>query len=302
LLKQDVFTSVYTEEFICDQQETQLGPEIITRDIPNISEKALRDLDEDGIIRLGAEVEGNDILVGKISPKGEVELTPEERLMRAIFGSESKEVRNTSLSLKHGRHGRVIKNKILSRKKGDKLEVGIIKRIFIEIAELRKVKVGDKLAGRHGNKGIISIVAPAEDMPFLEDGTPVDIVINALSIPNRMNLGQIFESQLGLAADRLHYQAICPPFDGATEEEIKEEMNKANIDTKNGGKVALFDGRTGQKFEQLVTIGKIYMMKLNHMVADKMHARSVGPYALITQQPLKGRSQMGGQRFGEMEV
>ena len=302
LLKQDVFTSVYTEEFICDQQETQLGPEIITRDIPNISEKALRDLDEDGIIRLGAEVEGNDILVGKISPKGEVELTPEERLMRAIFGSESKEVRNTSLFLKHGRHGRVIKTKILSRKKGDKLEVGIIKRIFIEIAELRKVKVGDKLAGRHGNKGIISIVAPAEDMPFLEDGTPVDIVINALSIPNRMNLGQIFESQLGLAADRLHYQAICPPFDGATEEEIKEEMNKANIDTKNGGKVALFDGRTGQKFEQLVTIGKIYMMKLNHMVADKMHARSVGPYALITQQPLKGRSQMGGQRFGEMEV
>jgi len=302
LLKKDIFTSIYTEEFICDQQETKLGPEIITADIPNVAEKLLKDLDEEGIIRIGAEVESNDILVGKVSPKGEVELTPEERLMRAIFGDESKEVRNTSLYLKHGRKGRVIKSRVLSRKEGDKLEVGIIKRIFIEIAELRKIKVGDKLAGRHGNKGIVSIVAPMEDMPFLADGTPVDIVINSLSIPNRMNLGQIFEAQLGLAADKLGYQAICPPFDSATGDEIKTEMKKAGFDVTYGGKVELFDGRTGIPFEQKVTIGKVYMMKLIHMVSDKIHARSVGPYALVTQQPLKGRAQMGGQRFGEMEV
>ncbi len=302
LLKQDIFSSIYTEEFICDQQETKLGPEIITNDIPNVSEKLLKDLDEEGIIRIGAEVHSNDILVGKVSPRGEVELTPEERLMRAIFGEESKEVRNTSLYLKHGRQGRVINTRILSRKEGDNLEAGVIKRIFVEIAELRKVKIGDKLAGRHGNKGIISIIAPEEDMPFLEDGTPVDIILNSLSIPNRMNLGQLFEAQLAYAASKLNYQAISAPFNGATEKEILEEIEKAGLSSQTGGKVILYDGRTGEAFNQKVTIGKIYMMKLNHMVSDKMHARSVGPYALVTQQPLKGRAQMGGQRFGEMEV
>jgi len=279
-----------------------LGPEIITNDIPNVSEKLLKDLDEEGIIRIGAEVHSNDILVGKVSPRGEVELTPEERLMRAIFGEESKEVRNTSLYLKHGRQGRVINTRILSRKEGDNLEAGVIKRIFVEIAELRKVKIGDKLAGRHGNKGIISIIAPEEDMPFLEDGTPVDIILNSLSIPNRMNLGQLFEAQLAYAASKLNYQAISAPFNGATEKEILEEIEKAGLSSQTGGKVILYDGRTGEAFNQKVTIGKIYMMKLNHMVSDKMHARSVGPYALVTQQPLKGRAQMGGQRFGEMEV
>ncbi len=300
LLKQDIFTSIYIEEFESEQRETKLGPEQTTNDIPNVSEKLLKDLDEEGIIRIGAEVKSGDILVGKVSPKGEIELTPEERLMQAIFGEEAKDVKNTSLTLPHGREGRIIRNRILSRKSGDQLGVGVIKKVFVEVAELRKITVGDKLAGRHGNKGIISYIAPEEDMPFLEDGTPVDIIINALSLPNRMNLGQIFEASLGLAAEKLNYQAVVPSFDNATEGEIVDEFKKADLPPE--GKFDLFDGRTGEKFTQKVTVGKLYVMKLVHMVKDKIHARSVGPYALVTQQPLKGRAHFGGQRFGEMEV
>ncbi len=300
LLEKDIFTSIYIEEFECEQRETKLGSEQTTNDIPNVSEKLLKDLDEEGIIRIGAEVKSGDILVGKVSPKGEVELTPEERLMQAIFGEEAKDVKNTSLSLPHGREGRIIRNRILSRKKGDQLGVGVIKKVFVEIAELRKIMVGDKLAGRHGNKGIISFIAPKEDMPFLADGTPVDIIINALSVPNRMNLGQIFEASLGLAADKLNYQAIVHPFDSADDDEIFEEYKKAGL--PENGKFTLYDGRTGETFSQKVVVGKLYVMKLNHMVKDKIHARSVGPYALVTQQPLKGRAHFGGQRFGEMEV
>lgn len=300
LLEKDIFTSIYIEEFECEQRETKLGSEQTTNDIPNVSEKLLKDLDEDGIIRIGAEVKSGDILVGKVSPKGEVELTPEERLMQAIFGEEAKDVKNTSLTLPHGREGRIIRNRILARKKGDQLGVGVIKKVFIEVAELRKIMVGDKLAGRHGNKGIISFIAPKEDMPFLKDGTPVDIIINALSVPNRMNLGQIFEASLGLAADKLNYQAIVPPFDSADDKEVFEEFKKAGL--PEDGKFTLYDGRTGETFSQKVVVGKLYVMKLNHMVKDKIHARSVGPYALVTQQPLKGRAHFGGQRFGEMEV
>ncbi len=300
LLQKDIFTSIYIEEFESEQRETKLGPEQTTNDIPNVSEKLLKDLDEEGIIRIGAEVKSGDILVGKVSPKGEIELTPEERLMQAIFGEEAKDVKNSSLTLPHGREGRIIRNRILSRKTGDQLGVGVIKKVFVEVAELRKITVGDKLAGRHGNKGIISYIAPKEDMPFLEDGTPVDIIINALSLPNRMNLGQIFEASLGLAAEKLNYQAVVPPFDNATDKEITQEFIKAGMPPE--GKFDLFDGRTGEKFTQKVVVGKLYVMKLNHMVKDKIHARSVGPYALVTQQPLKGRAHFGGQRFGEMEV
>ncbi len=300
LLKKDIFTSIYIEEFESEQRETKLGPEQTTNDIPNVSEKLLKDLDEEGIIRIGAEVKSGDILVGKVSPKGEIELTPEERLMQAIFGEEAKDVKNTSLTLPHGREGRIIRNRILARKSGDQLGVGVIKKVFVEVAELRKITVGDKLAGRHGNKGIISYIAPEEDMPFLADGTPVDIIINALSLPNRMNLGQIFEASLGLAAEKLNYQAVVPSFDNASEKEIVDEFIKANLPPE--GKFNLFDGRTGEKFTQKVMVGKLYVMKLVHMVKDKIHARSVGPYALVTQQPLKGRAHFGGQRFGEMEV
>ena len=299
-MKKDIFTSIYIEEFESEQRETKLGPEQTTNDIPNVSEKLLKDLDEEGIIRIGAEVKSGDILVGKVSPKGEIELTPEERLMQAIFGEEAKDVKNTSLTLPHGREGRVIRNRILARKSGDQLGVGVIKKVFVEVAELRKITVGDKLAGRHGNKGIISYIAPEEDMPFLADGTPVDIIINALSLPNRMNLGQIFEASLGLAAEKLNYQAVVPSFDNASEKEIVDEFVKANLPPE--GKFNLFDGRTGEQFTQKVMVGKLYVMKLVHMVKDKIHARSVGPYALVTQQPLKGRAHFGGQRFGEMEV
>ena len=300
LLKKDIFTSIYIEEFETEQRETKLGPEQTTNDIPNVSEKLLKDLDEEGIIRIGAEVKSGDILVGKVSPKGEIELTPEERLMQAIFGEEAKDVKNSSLTLPHGREGRIIRNRILSRKHGDQLGVSVIKKVFVEVAELRKITVGDKLAGRHGNKGVIGYIAPEEDMPFLEDGTPVDIIINALSVPNRMNLGQLFEAALGLVADKLNYQAVVPSFDSASEEEIIEEYKKAGLPPD--GKFDLYDGRTGDKFSQKVFVGKTYIMKLVHMVKDKIHARSVGPYALVTQQPLKGRAHFGGQRFGEMEV
>jgi DNA-directed RNA polymerase subunit beta len=300
LVKEDIFTSIYIENFVCDVRNTKLGPEITTNDVPNVAETKLKDLDEEGIIRIGAEVFPNDILVGKISPKGEAELSPEERLLRAIFGEKAKEVKDTSLRLEHGRRGKVIDIKIFSRELGHKLDPGVIKRIEVEIADLRKIQAGDKLAGRHGNKSVISKVLPEEDMPFLEDGTPVDIVLNPMSVVSRMNLGQILETHLGLAAKKLGYHAISPALSGATEEEIKEELKKAGFEET--GKVTLYDGRTGLPFPEKVTVGYIYMMKLIHMVEDKIHARSIGPYSLITQQPLGGRAQFGGQRFGEMEV
>jgi DNA-directed RNA polymerase subunit beta len=300
LVKEDIFTSIYIENFSCDVRNTKLGPEITTNDVPNVAETKLKDLDEEGIIRIGAEVFPNDILVGKISPKGEAELSPEERLLRAIFGEKAKEVKDTSLRLEHGRRGKVIDIKIFSRELGHKLDPGVIKRIEVEIADLRKIQAGDKLAGRHGNKSVISKVLPEEDMPFLEDGTPVDIVLNPMSVVSRMNLGQILETHLGLAAKKLGYHAISPALSGATEEEIKEELKKAGFEET--GKVTLYDGRTGLPFPEKVTVGYIYMMKLIHMVEDKIHARSIGPYSLITQQPLGGRAQFGGQRFGEMEV
>jgi len=300
VLKNDYFTSVYLEEFTCDVVETKLGQESTTRDIPNVSENKLKNLDEDGIVMIGAEVKGGDILVGKISPKGKAELTPEERLLQAIFGEQMKDIKDTSLTLQPSRQGRVVKTKILSRKEGDKLNVGVIKSISVEIAELRKTMAGDKLSGRHGNKGVISVIVPEEDMPYLEDGTPVDVVLNPLGIGSRMNLGQVFENHLGLAARKLGYRAVTPSLDGATEEDIKKELVKAGL--PEDGKVPLYNGKTGEKFHKDVAVGIMYIMKLEHMVKDKVHMRSIGPYSLITQQPLGGRAHLGGQRFGEMEV
>jgi DNA-directed RNA polymerase subunit beta len=300
LVREDVFTSIYIEDFICDVRETKLGPEITTADIPNVSEEKLRNLDEEGLVRIGAEVGPNDILVGKISPKGEVDLTSEERLLRAIFGEKAREVKDTSLVMEHGKKGRVINIKVFSRDLGHQLEPGVIKRIDVQVAEMRKIQAGDKLAGRHGNKGVIARVLPIEDMPFLEDGTPIDVILNPLSIASRMNLGQVLETHLGLAAKKLGYQAISPSLAGATEAEIKEELKKAGF--SEDGKVLLFDGRSGLPFPEKITVGYMYLMKLIHMVEDKIHARSIGPYSLITQQPLGGKAQFGGQRFGEMEV
>ncbi|MEK9150746.1 MAG: DNA-directed RNA polymerase subunit beta [Patescibacteria group bacterium] len=298
--KEDIFSSIHIEDFSCEVRDTKLGPEITTPDIPNVSEEKLKNLDEEGIIRIGAEVTAGDILVGKISPKGEVEPTSEEKLLRAVFGEKIADVKDTSLVLSHGKAGRVIGIKIFSRERGDKLEPGVIKKIQIEIAQLRKVRAGDKLAGRHGNKGVISQVRPTEDMPYLEDGTPVDIILNPLGVASRMNLGQILETHLGIAALRLGYRAVTPVFVGASEVQIKEELKKAGL--REDGKTILFDGRTGMPFPKPVTVGCIYMMKLNHLVEDKIHMRSIGPYSLITQQPLGGKAQFGGQRFGEMEV
>ncbi len=300
VLRQDYFTSVYLEEFSCDVVDTKLGAEMTTRDIPNVSEEKLKDLDEEGIVRLGAEVKGGDILVGKISPKGKIELTPEERLLQAIFGEEIKEIKDSSLVLEPSRIGRVIRTKILSRQSGDKLDAGVIKKINVEIAELRKLRVGDKLAGRHGNKGVISIILPEEDMPYLEDGTPVDIILNPLGVGKRMNLGQVFENHLGLACQKLGYRAITPSLDGASEKDIKNELRIAGL--PEDGKVNLYDGKTGEPFDRKVAIGVMYLMKLEHMVEDKVHMRAIGPYSLITQQPLGGKAHFGGQRFGEMEV
>ena len=300
LVKDDRFTSIHIEEFTMDVRDTKLGEEITTHDIPNVGEDKLKDLDEDGVVRVGAEVRPGDILVGKISPKGESDLTPEERLLRAIFGEKAKEVKDSSLRMPHGKQGRVVGIKVFSRERGNKLETGVIKRIHIEVAQLRKISVGDKLAGRHGNKGVISKVLPEEDMPCLADGTPVDIILNPLGVASRMNIGQILETHLGLAATKLNYQAICPPFIDPTELEIKEELKKAGV--PESGKVPLFDGRTGERFEQDVMVGQVYILKLVHMVEDKIHMRSIGPYSLITQQPLGGKAQGGGQRFGEMEV
>jgi DNA-directed RNA polymerase subunit beta len=300
LVKEDRFSSIHIEDFICDVRETKLGPEITTCDIPNVGEEKLKDLDEEGIVRIGAEVGPNDILVGKISPKGEVDLTAEERLLRAIFGEKAKEVRDTSLRMEHGKRGRVIGIKVWEREKGAKLDPGVIKRVRVEVAQLRKITAGDKLAGRHGNKGVISKVLPEEDMPFLEDGTPVDIILNPLGVASRMNIGQILETHLALAAKKLGCYFISPALAGATEEDIKQQLREAGL--PEDGKVKLYDGITGLPFPEKVTVGFIYMMKLIHMVEDKIHMRSIGPYSLITQQPLGGKAHFGGQRFGEMEV
>jgi len=300
LVKESKFSSIHIDEIEVAVRDTKLGPEVTTHDIPNVGEAKLRNLDEDGIVRIGAEVMPGDILVGKITPKGETQLTPEERLLRSIFGEKARDVKDTSKRLESGKRGRVISVKIFSREKGDKLESGIIKRIHIEVAELRNVSVGDKLAGRHGNKGVISRILPVEEMPYMADGTPVDVILTPLGIPSRMNLGQILETHLGLAANTLNYQAVVPPFMGATEDEIKDELKKAGFN--ENGKVKLFDGRTGQSFEQDVSVGYMYILKLHHEVEDKIHMRSIGPYSMITQQPLGGRAQGGGQRFGEMEV
>ena len=300
LVRDDVYTSIHIESFSCDVRETKLGPETTTADIPNVSEEKLKDLDEEGIVRIGAEVGPNDILVGKISPKGEQELTAEERLLRAIFGEKAREVKDTSLLMEHGKRGRVIGVKVFSRELGHKLEAGVIKRIEVKVAEIRKIQAGDKLSGRHGNKGVVSKVLAEEEMPFLEDGTPVDIILNPIGVVSRMNLGQILETHLAWAAKKLGYYAISPALSGATEKEIKEELKKAGL--AEDGKVILYDGRTGFPFSEKITVGNIYMMKLIHMVEDKIHMRSIGPYSLITQQPLGGKAQFGGQRFGEMEV
>lgn len=300
LVKDDVLTSIHLEEVVVNVRDTKLGPEVTTSDIPNVGDTKLRDLDEDGIVRIGAEVRPGDILVGKITPKGESQLTPEERLLRSIFGDKARDVKDSSKRAEGGLRGRVVGVKVFSRENGDKLDSGIIKRVHIEIAQLRPITVGDKLAGRHGNKGVISKVLPVEDMPYNDDGTPVDIILTPLGVPSRMNLGQILELHLGLAANSLDYQAICPAFAGATVEEIREELKEAGFN--ENGKMPLFDGRTGEKYEQDVSVGYMYMLKLHHMVEDKLHMRSIGPYSLITQQPLGGKAQNGGQRFGEMEV
>jgi len=300
LVKNSKFTSIHMDEFSVNVRDTKLGPEVTTHDIPNVGEGKLKDLDEDGIVRIGAEVKPNDILVGKITPKGETELTPEERLLRSIFGEKARDVKDTSLRMEIGKQGRVVGVKVFSREKGDQLESGIIKKVYIETAQLRNVSVGDKLAGRHGNKGVISRILPEEDMPYMADGTPIDVILTPLGVPSRMNLGQILEMHLGLAANTLQYQAITPTFLGATDKEIKEELVKAGF--RDDGKMPLFDGRTGESFEQDIAVGYMYILKLHHMVEDKIHMRSIGPYSLITQQPLGGKAQGGGQRFGEMEV
>ena len=300
LVKEFEFTSIHIEDFTSDVRETKLGPEVTTSDIPNVGEEKLKDLDEEGIVRVGAHVGPNDILVGKISPKGEAELTPEERLLRAIFGEKAKDVKDSSLRLEHGKHGKVTNVKIFSRELGHKLEPGVIKKVQVEVSEVRHVKVGDKLVGRHGNKGVVSKILSEAEMPFLADGTPVDLVLSPLSVPSRMNLGQILETHLGWAAHKLNYLAITPALLGANKEDIKKELKEAGL--PESGQVTLYDGRTGQPFPKPITVGYMYVMKLIHMVDDKVHARSIGPYSLITQQPLGGKAQFGGQRFGEMEV
>jgi DNA-directed RNA polymerase subunit beta len=300
LLREDTFTSVHIEDFVCDVRDTKLGPEMTTPDIPNVGEEKLKDLDEDGIVRIGAEVVAGDILVGKISPKGETDLSAEERLLRAIFGEKARDVRDTSLRLPHGKRGRVISVRTFSRERGDALPPGVIRSIQVEVASVRHIAVGDKLAGRHGNKGVISKILPVEEMPFLEDGTPVDIVLNPLGVSSRMNLGQIFEAHLGLAALKLGFRAKTPALAGPSMDEIKALLRKAGVAPT--GKVTLYDGYTGEPFPEPVTVGVMYIMKLVHMVEDKIHMRSIGPYSLITQQPLGGKAQFGGQRFGEMEV
>ena len=300
LVRDDVYTSIHIEEYESESRDTKLGPEEITRDIPNVGEDALRNLDERGIIRVGAEVQAGDILVGKVTPKGETELTAEERLLRAIFGEKAREVRDTSLRAPHGESGIVVDVKVFTRENGDELSPGVNMVVRVYIAQKRKISVGDKMAGRHGNKGVVSRILPQEDMPFLEDGRPLDIVLNPLGVPSRMNIGQVLEVHLGFAAKKLGWKVETPVFDGATLDDIKETLVAAGVD--EDGKSVVYDGRTGEKFDNRVTVGYMYYLKLHHLVDDKIHARSTGPYSLVTQQPLGGKAQFGGQRFGEMEV
>ena len=300
LVKEDYFTSIHIEEYECDARDTKLGPEEITRDIPNVGEEVLKDLDERGIIRIGAEVRPGDILVGKVTPKGETELTAEERLLRAIFGEKAREVRDTSLRVPHGEAGKIVDVKVFTRENGDELAPGVNQIVRVYIAQKRKISEGDKMAGRHGNKGVISRILPEEDMPYLPDGTPIEIVLNPLGVPSRMNIGQVLETHLGWAAKVLGIKVATPVFDGATEEDILEILKESNLPLN--GKTELRDGRTGEPFDNEITVGYMYMLKLAHLVDDKIHARSTGPYSLVTQQPLGGKAQFGGQRFGEMEV
>ena len=306
LVREDLFTSIHIEKHEIEARDTKLGPEEITRDIPNVGEESLRNLDEDGIIYEGAEVTPGDILVGKITPKGETELTAEERLLRAIFGEKAREVKDSSLRLPHGERGIVVNVRQFSRESGDELLPGVNRLVRVSVAQKRKIAVGDKMAGRHGNKGVIAKILPVEDMPLMPDGTPVDIVLNPLGVPSRMNIGQILETHLGWAMHVLGLKAATPVFDGATEAQITASLKKAagvkGSVVSEDGKTVLRDGRTGEAFDHRVTVGYIYMLKLHHLVEDKIHARSTGPYSLITQQPLGGKAQFGGQRFGEMEV
>ena len=299
-MREDVYTSIHIEEYEMESRDTKLGPEEITRDIPNVGDDALKDLDERGIIRIGAEVRAGDILVGKVTPKGETELTAEERLLRAIFGEKAREVRDTSLRVPHGEYGIIVDVKVFTRENCDELSPGVNMVVRCYIAQKRKISVGDKMAGRHGNKGVVSRILPSEDMPFLPDGTPLDIVLNPLGVPSRMNIGQVLEVHLGYAASALGFKVMTPVFDGAHEADIQELLEQAG---KNpNGKTVLYDGRTGEQFDNPVTVGYMYYLKLHHLVDDKIHARSTGPYSLVTQQPLGGKAQFGGQRFGEMEV
>ena len=300
MVKDDILTSIHMEEYETEARDTKLGPEEITADIPNVGEDALRDLDDRGIIRIGAEVRSGDILVGKVTPKGETELTAEERLLRAIFGEKAREVRDTSLRVPHGEYGTIVDVKVFTRENKDELNAGVNMLVRVYIAQKRKISVGDKMAGRHGNKGVISRILPEEDMPFLPDGTPLQIVLNPLGVPSRMNIGQVLETHLGYAAQALGWRIATPVFDGANEEDIANCLEMAGL--PRDGKTQVFDGRTGEPFENRVTVGYMYMLKLHHLVDDKIHARSTGPYSLVTQQPLGGKAQFGGQRFGEMEV
>ncbi|HEY6012902.1 MAG TPA: DNA-directed RNA polymerase subunit beta, partial [Candidatus Limnocylindrales bacterium] len=300
LVRDDLFTSIHIEKHEMESRDTKLGPEEITRDIPNVGEESLKDLDEEGIVYIGAEVRPGDILVGKITPKGETELTAEERLLRAIFGEKAREVKDSSLRLPHGERGKVVEVREFRRELNDDLQPGVNRLVRVSVAQKRKISVGDKMAGRHGNKGVIAKILPAEDMPFLPDGTPVDIVLNPLGVPSRMNIGQILETHLGWALHEKGLKAATAVFDGATEHDIRQELTEAGL--PDDGKTELRDGRTGEPFDRRITVGYIYMLKLHHLVEDKIHARSTGPYSLITQQPLGGKAQFGGQRFGEMEV
>jgi DNA-directed RNA polymerase, beta subunit len=300
LVKEDRLSSIHIEEYDSEARDTKLGPEIITRDIPNVGADAIKDLDENGVIRIGAEVKSGDILVGKVSPKGETDTTPEERLLRAIFGEKARDVKDTSLRVPHGESGIIVDVKEFTRDNCDELSPGVNRMVRVYIAKKRKIQVGDKMAGRHGNKGVISRVLPEEDMPFLPDGTPLEIVLNPLGVPSRMNIGQVLEVHLGLAAKALGWHVATPVFDGAIEEDIFNALKLAGY--PESGKLMLRDGRTGEYFDNPVTVGYMYMLKLHHLVDDKIHARSTGPYSMVTQQPLGGKAQFGGQRFGEMEV
>ena len=300
LVEDDTLTSVNIKDYLVEVRETKLGDEQTTRDIPNVNEYSLRHLDENGIVQVGSEVKAGDVLVGKITPKGEQELSSEERLLRAIFGEKAKDVRDTSQRMNNSGGGKVVGVREFTREAGHELKSGVLKQIQIFVAQIRKISVGDKMAGRHGNKGVVARILPVEDMPFMEDGTPVDVILNPLGVPSRMNIGQLFETHLGMAAKALGYKVATPPFNGVPIETIADELEKAGY--ARDGKSQLIDGRTGEPFEERTTVGVMHMIKLHHMVSDKIHARSTGPYTMVTQQPLGGKAQNGGQRFGEMEV